>query len=112
LTFAVNVKLKLSIKYSTRFRKVRHLGRRALVFVIETFRQTDLDRGRQRRRENGVLCPCMDMPRHFDNLSYYADVTKTRFYSQSEVYFPEECINMQHSKHWRYLGVKSEYGKK
>ena len=29
---------------------------------------TDLDRGhgRQRRRENGVLCPCMDMPRHFD----------------------------------------------
>ena len=28
----------------------------------------DLDRGRGRqiRRENGVLCPCTEMPRHFD----------------------------------------------
>ena len=33
-----------------------------------TRNETDLDRGRghQRRRENSVLCPCMDMPRHFD----------------------------------------------
>ena len=36
-------------------------------FFVNAIRKlVDRRRGRQRRRENGVMCPCMDMPRNFD----------------------------------------------
>ena len=48
-------------------------------YTVNSKEYTDLDRGRgrQRRCENGVLCPCMDMPRHFDAMHFhvvFADV--------------------------------------